>query len=113
MGVRYFPTHGHLLVCQGTNCQQRGSGLLLRALSNHLERESLAYYKRGGSVRLTESGCLGACSSGPVLCVYRERAGGSALEQGWYAAVDLPLARAVAQAVQDQTELPAEGRYGP
>ncbi|WP_102127241.1 (2Fe-2S) ferredoxin domain-containing protein [Deinococcus planocerae] len=111
MPPKYFETRGHLLVCQGPNCKARGSALLYRALWTHLERHSLAYYKTGGSVRLTESGCLGACSFGPALCVYRSRLG--RLEEGWYAAADLPLASAVARAVQEEAELPGERRYGP
>ena len=108
---KYFPTNGHLLLCQGQSCQGRDSVLLYKALWNWLEREGLAYYKQGGSVRLTQSGCLGACKYGPTLCVYREKEG--RLEQAWYAGLDFPAARAVAQAVQDGTELPAGGRYGP
>ena len=108
---KHFATRGHLLVCQNTNCQARGSGPLYRALWNALERDNLAYYKSGGSLRLTESGCLGACQFGPVMACYRTR--GGELEQAWYAGVDVPLARAVAQAVQDETDLPKQGRYGP
>ncbi|SMB89309.1 (2Fe-2S) ferredoxin domain-containing protein [Deinococcus hopiensis] len=111
MPPKYFSTRGHLLVCQGPNCQARGSVLLQKALWNHLERSSLAYYKRGGSVRLTESGCLGACSFGPTLCVYRHRNG--ALEEGWYAAVDFPLAVQIAGALHEEAALPGEGKYGP
>ncbi|GHF40570.1 (2Fe-2S) ferredoxin [Deinococcus metalli] len=111
MAPLYFKTSGHLLVCTGPNCTARGSGLLYRALWNHLERHSLAYYKRGGSLRLTESGCLGSCSFGPSMCVYRQRAGG--LEEGWYAAVDVPLAARIAQAVHEGTDLPQEHKYGP
>ncbi|EYB69411.1 hypothetical protein DEIPH_ctg008orf0147 [Deinococcus phoenicis] len=111
MPPKFFPTRGHLLICQGQNCQARGSVLLHKALWNQLERSGLAYYKAGGSVRLTESGCLGACSYGPTLCVYRHR--GSELEEGWYAAVDFPLAARVAQAVHEGTELPEERKYGP
>ncbi|WP_034385778.1 ferredoxin [Deinococcus sp. YIM 77859] len=111
MPPKFFPTRGHLLVCQGPNCQARGSRLLHQALWNYLERTSLAYYKRGGTVRLTESGCLGACSYGPTLCVYRERRGH--LEEGWYAAVDVPLAAKIALAVHEEAELPQERRYGP
>lgn len=110
-GPKYFKTAGHLLLCQGQSCQARGAALLHRALWNALERDSLAYYKRGGNLRLTESGCLGACSYGPTLCVYRERAG--QLEEGWYAAVDFPLARRVALAAYEGAALPEEGRYGP
>ena len=111
MPARYFKTNGHLLVCQGQNCQARGSVLLHKALWNHLERQSLAYYKTGGTVRLTESGCLGACSFGPALCVYRQQE--DRLEEGWYAAVDFPLATRIAQAVQDGAALPTERKYGP
>lgn len=111
MPPKFFPTRGHLLVCQGPHCQARGSGLLYRALWNHLERSGLAYYKKGGSLRLTESGCLGACSYGPTVCVYRQREGG--LEEGWYAATDFPLASRIAQAVHEGVELPAEHKYGP
>jgi (2Fe-2S) ferredoxin len=107
----YFTTSGHLLVCQHTNCKSRGSDLLYRALWNALDRERLAYYKGGGSLRLTESGCLGACSSGPAMCVYRQ--GEQGLEEGWYASADLPLALKVAQAVHDGAELPADRKYGP
>lgn len=110
-GPKYFPTAGHLLVCQGQSCQARGSQLLYQALWQALDREHLAYYKAGGQVRLTGSGCLGACSFGPTVCVYRERAG--TLEQGWYAAMDFSQALALAHAVQEEADLPAEHRYGP
>jgi (2Fe-2S) ferredoxin len=111
-GPLYFSTRGHLLVCQGQSCQTRGSALLHRALWNALERESLAYYKKGGSVRLTESGCLGACSYGPTLCAYRTRPEGG-LEEGWYAATDLPQALNVARAIHAGEALPEGGKYGP
>ncbi|PTA67064.1 (2Fe-2S) ferredoxin domain-containing protein [Deinococcus arcticus] len=114
MTPKFFATRAHLLVCQGPNCQARGSGLLQRALWNHLEQSALAYYKKGGSLRLTESGCLGACSYGPALCVYRAQPGGNgALEQAWYAAVDFPLARRIAQAAHEEGPLPGDHRYGP
>ncbi|WP_291426900.1 ferredoxin [Deinococcus sp.] len=111
MPAKFFPTNGHLLICQNSQCLGRGSGLLYRALWNYLERESLAYYKAGGTVRLTESGCLGACSYGPAMCVYRRTAQG--LEESWYGAADFPLACAIAQAVQQGGALPSERRYGP
>lgn len=122
----YFRTSAHLLVCQHTNCKARGGDLLYKALWNALDTSRLAYYKTGGSVRLTESGCLGACSYGPVMCVYRQRPGqagegqaqGGAsgepqLEEAWYAAADFPLAMAVAQAAHDGAALPEDRRYGP
>ncbi|MFC4639108.1 (2Fe-2S) ferredoxin domain-containing protein [Deinococcus hohokamensis] len=111
MPPKYFPTRGHLLVCQGNSCQARGSALLYQALWKHLEREGLSYYKQGGSLRLTTSGCLGACSYGPTLCVYRPD--GTGLQEGWYAGVDFPLARRIAQAVHEQAPLPDEHRYSP
>ena len=107
----YFRTAGHLLLCQHTNCAARGAKLLYQALWNALEREKLAYFKSGGSLRLTGSGCLGACSYGPVLCVYRQRA--AVLEEGWYVAADLLLALRVARAVHAGEELPQERKYGP
>ena len=112
----YFKTSAHLLVCQHTNCRARGSDLLYRAVWNALDARRLAYYKAGGSVRLTESGCLGACTSGPVMCVYRQRVeqqGQAQLEEAWYAAADFPLAMAVAQAAHDGAELPEDRKYGP
>ena len=111
MPPKYYPTRGHLLVCQGNSCQARGSALLYQALWKHLEREALAYYKQGGSVRLTTSGCLGACSYGPTLCAYRH--GPEGLEEGWYAAMEFPLATRIAQAVHAGAPLPVEHRYGP
>lgn len=108
----YFRTH-HLLVCGHTNCAQRGSRLLYQALWNALEQGKLAYYKAGGTVRLTQSGCLGACTFGPVLCAYRQRAAGQGLEEAWYAAADLPLALALAGSLQRGEALPTDRRYGP
>lgn len=113
-GPKYFATRGHLLLCQGASCQRVGADLLYQGLKQHLERGQLAYYKAGGSVRLTTSGCLGACNYGPTLCVYRQTAQGAEqahLEQAWYAAVNFPLARQVAQAVHTGEPLPLEHRY--
>ncbi|WP_027482100.1 (2Fe-2S) ferredoxin domain-containing protein [Deinococcus pimensis] len=111
MPARYFRTAGHLLVCQNGNCRARGADLLMLALTRAMENEKLMYYKAGGSVRLTSSGCLGACSHGPVVACYRER--GGALEQGWYEGVTLPLALEIARAVHEGADLPGRQRYGP
>ncbi|WP_420596275.1 (2Fe-2S) ferredoxin domain-containing protein [Deinococcus sp.] len=111
MPPTFFPTKGHLLICQGSSCQARGAELLHKAVSNALEADKLVYYKTGGSLRLTTSGCLGACNFGPAMACYRAR--GGELEQAWYAATDFPLARQVAQAVHDEADLPEERRYGP
>lgn len=112
MPPQFFPTSGHIMVCQGQTCRSRNSALLYQALWQYLEEHSLAYYKQGGSVRLTESGCLGACSYGPTLCTYRQtQEGGEQLEQAWYAACTLPLACRIAEAVHQRDELPSEQRY--
>lgn len=113
---KYFRTRGHVLICQNSNCQARGSAHLFKALWNHLEQEKLAYYKTDGHVRLTESGCLGACSYGPTVCVYREQqsqAGQGQLQEAWYAGVDLPLAKQIVNAIQHQSDLPTQHRYDP
>jgi len=109
--AKYFRTHAHLLLCMNTNCRSRGADLLHLALSRAFEQEKLAYYKSGGSLRFTTSGCLGACSHGPVLACYRERNG--SLEQAWYEHVDYPLAMRVARAAHEQHDLPADRKYGP
>lgn len=111
MPAKFFPTRGHLLVCQNVNCRSRGADLLYAGLKRTLENDRLAYYRSGGSVRFTTSGCLGACSHGPVMACYRERDG--QLEQAWYEHVDFPLAMKVAHAVHEGADLPAERRYGP
>jgi len=106
---KFFPTHGHLMLCQNTNCVQRGADHLRRVLGAALEREHLMYYKTGGTLRYTASGCLGACSSGPILACYHQREG--QLEQAWYYGVTLPLALEVARAVQSGVDLPLERRF--
>ena len=106
---KFFSTNGHLLLCQNTNCLQRGAGFLHQSLTSALEREHLMYYRAGGTLRYTPSGCLGACSSGPILACYREKDG--LLEQGWYYGVTLPLALEVARAVQEKGDLPLGGRF--
>src|SRR6185295_9776508 len=94
----FFPTRAHLLVCTGPDCAERGARELYARCVAALERESLAYYKTGGSVRLTESGCLGACAHGPNAAAYYDagQRDGS-LAQAWYAGMDetklLTLAR--------------------
>ena len=105
MTPQRYPTKGHLLVCTGPSCTARGSRALFDRLWVRFEHERLAYYRSGGSIRLTESGCLGACSYGPSVACY---SGGS---EAWYAGMDEQRIVALARAVQDGGELPAEGRY--
>ncbi len=108
-GPKFFVTNGHLLLCQASTCTRLGADVLYQALWAYLEREHLAYYKAGGSVRLTSSGCLGVCNYGPALLCYRQQ--GPGLEQAWYAAADFLLLRQVAQAVQTGAALPRAHRY--
>ena len=102
---QHYPTRGHLLVCTGPSCAARGARELFERLWLRLELEQLAYYRSGGSIRLTECGCLGACSYGPSVTCYT--AGGEA----WYAGMDEELTVGIARAIQAGDELPAEGRY--
>jgi (2Fe-2S) ferredoxin len=48
-----------------------------------LDREKLAYYRTGGSVRLTETGCLGACDLGPTIACYTANPQDARLDQQW------------------------------
>lgn len=85
---------------------------MLAEAERTLEERRIAYYKTGGSVRLTESGCLGACSYGPTLAVYYDDGSGR-LAQRWYVDVDVARLVRVATAAHEQSELPEEGRFGP
>lgn len=110
MKPRFFKTNAHMLVCTGPDCTARGSRVLLKAFGYGLERERLAYYTPGGNLRLTESGCLGACQFGPNLTCYRKRQDGL-LEEAWYAGMDYPRCMDVARVLQAKLELPNDGRY--
>ena len=101
----HYPTRGHVLVCTGPNCASRGSRELFDRLWLRFEREQLAYYRSGGAIRLTECGCLGACSYGPAVACYANG------REAWYAGMDEGRVVALARAVQDGRELPSEGRY--
>ncbi len=109
----YFPTRGHLLLCTGPRCSRVGSERLFREAEGALERRRLAYYKEGGTVRLSEAGCLGACGHGPTLACYRSLSTGERgqLEQAWYCAADLPLVLRVAESIQSEQPLPEDRRY--
>ena len=97
----------------GPRCSRAGSPRLFREGTDQLERRRLAYYKDGGTVRLTESGCLGACSSGPTMACYRGVPKGAQgqLEQAWYCGADLPLLLRVAESIQTEAPLPEDRRY--
>jgi (2Fe-2S) ferredoxin len=106
---KFFKTKGHLMLCQNSTCQSRGGGILHSVLVPTLEQRHLMYYTSNGTLRYTTSGCLGACSYGPILACYRQTPHG--LEQAWYAGVTLPLALEVALAVQNDLPLPSQGRF--
>lgn len=108
----FFATNGHLMLCQGPSCQQHGSVRLYTALEQSLEQHKLLYYKQGGSLRFTRSGCLGACSFGPILACYRRNSTG-VLQEGWYQHVHYQLALDVAQAVHLKQALPSVQRFNP
>jgi (2Fe-2S) ferredoxin len=106
----FFPTRAHLLVCTGTDCAARGGRELFARSTAALERDGLAYYKTGGGVRLTESGCLGACAHGPTVAAYHDRGDGS-LAQAWYAGMDETKVLELARALDGRRDPPAEGRF--
>lgn len=84
-----------------------------RLLTRTLEQHHLIYYKSGGTLRYTTSGCLGACSFGPILACYRNTKHGltDGLEEAWYAGVTLPLALEVAEAIQHDRPWPSQNRF--
>lgn len=92
-------TAAHLLVCVGPRCVERGSRELHARLWNALETESLAYYKSGGSVRMTATDCLGACESGPTVACYARRSDGRGLDESFHAGMDLESALELARSV--------------
>jgi (2Fe-2S) ferredoxin len=101
------------MICVDERCAARGSRVLFGRVWRGLESEGLAYYKSGGNLRLTHSGCLGACQFGPaVTCYFRQ---GDALREAWYhdmnEARTIALARALHSDRGDGTALPKEGRY--
>jgi len=107
----FFQTRAHLMVCTGKRCRERGSAEFFARLWSDLERERLAYYTAGGKVRLTESGCLGACSFGPNATCYFAAADHPGLDQAWYARMDGPRLLELARALNAGAALPDEGRY--
>lgn len=107
----WYPTRAHLLVCTGPNCGPRGAQTLFPWAWEALEREGLAYYRKGGSLRLTACGCLGGCSYGPIVACYRRD--GDRLQEAWYAGVTPESFLALARALHRGEPLPDRGRYDP
>ncbi len=115
---RFFPTRAHILICTGPSCAREGK-LLFRAAWEVLERERLMYYTNGGSIRLTPSGCLGACQFGPNAVCYRTSPRSDAhlasqyLEEAWFCRMNLEQVLQLARAAHEERALPTEGRYDP
>ncbi|MFN3266395.1 MAG: NAD(P)H-dependent oxidoreductase subunit E [Deinococcales bacterium] len=105
----FFHTRAHLQICTSNQCSARGSQDLFVSVWKSLEQEKLVYYTQGGNLRLTSSGCLGACHFGPTLACYYQKNG--QLEQAWYYGMDYPRTIQLARALHSGLELPQQGRF--
>jgi (2Fe-2S) ferredoxin len=105
----FFQTNAHLLICVDERCAARNSRVLFRHVWNALEAEGLAYYQSGGNLRLSHSGCLGACSFGPTVTCYFKRDG--VLREAWYHGMNMEHTLTLARALHRDQDLPREGRY--
>lgn len=105
----FFATQAHLLICTDGRCAKEGAKILFQAVWNAFEAEKLAYYKTGGNLRLSESGCLGACQFGPTVACYFKRQ--ERLQEAWYYHQTLPSTLQLARALQAGLELPSENRF--
>lgn len=111
-GPIFFETRAHVLLCTGPRCSHAGSRRLLDQTTSELERARVAYYKDGGSVRLTQSGCLGACAYGPTAVAYYAAPGGG-LREAWYVGMDGRRLLRLATALHTGSSPPDEGRFDP
>ncbi len=110
MKPQIFDTEAHLLVCTDPRCCQNGAEYLFDALWNAFEREGLAYYKTGGNLRLTKSGCLGACDFGPnMVCYFKQD---ETLRQAWFHNLGFEMAMQIARALKNGETIPERNRYG-
>lgn len=105
----FFTTQAHIQICTSSQCASRGAEHLFNAVWKGLEQEKLAYYTKGGNLRLTSSGCLGACQFGPTVACYYQKNGH--LEQAWYYGMDYPRTMQLARALHGGLELPEAGRF--
>jgi (2Fe-2S) ferredoxin len=112
-GPIFFETRAHVLLCTGPRCSRVGSRRVLEQANADLERTGFAYYKDGGSVRLTESGCLGACAHGPTAVAYYAASNGSGLREAWYVGMDRGRVARLVAALHEGHEPPAAGRFDP
>jgi (2Fe-2S) ferredoxin len=106
----FFKTKAHLMICTGQSCSEAGSRFLFRSVWQSFETEKLVYYKSGGNLRLTESGCLGSCQFAPSAACYFKSDDGN-LGQAWYAKLDHPQVMNIARALYADLELPERNRY--
>jgi (2Fe-2S) ferredoxin len=97
-------TAAHLLICVGPRCAANGAALMFQEVWESLDAEKLAYYRTGGSIRLTESGCLGACDFGPtVACYHRSSATDATMAQTWRIRMTTETTVSLARAVHIPT----------
>jgi (2Fe-2S) ferredoxin len=109
MKPMFFKTRAHLMICTDARCADRGSKILFQSVWKALEDEGLAYYKTGGNLRLTTSGCLGACQFGPTMaCYFKTQTG---LQEAWYHHLDRDQILNVARTLHADLEPPSKGRY--
>lgn len=108
----FFSTRAHVLVCTGPSCSRRGARELFARTWDEMERRRLAYHRAGGTVRLTESGCQGACDHGPNAIAYFGSADGG-LSEAWYAGLDDDALLRIVEALHHGETPPAGGRYDP
>lgn len=57
----------HVLVCGGTGCTSSGSGEIINALQQEIEKQGLSK-----EVCVVQTGCHGLCALGPIMIVYPE-----------------------------------------
>ena len=98
------------MICTGQRCTEAGSRFLFRAVWQSFETQKLVYYKSGGNLRLTESGCLGSCQFAPSAACYFKTDDGK-FEQAWYAKLDHPQIMNIARALHGDQDLPSRNRY--
>jgi len=57
----------HVLVCAGTGCVSSSSEVIIKALSEQIEKQGLK-----DEVKVVKTGCFGLCALGPIVIVYPE-----------------------------------------
>ncbi|HJL19935.1 MAG TPA: (2Fe-2S) ferredoxin domain-containing protein [Sandaracinaceae bacterium LLY-WYZ-13_1] len=108
----FFSTRAHVLACTGPRCRRRGGVEVFERTWEAMEARRLAYYARGGTVRLTETGCQGACQHGPNAIAYYATGAGT-LAEAWYAGTTTERLLALVEALHGDRPLPTRGRYDP